>query len=101
MSCSRRIPRSVADRSIPPSALSLFGTGRALARSAISRARANGTPRGLLFPATPDFSRDSKFLFVTSLALDLRLFGAPAVDSQFAAQVKRYTISKIRARILA
>jgi hypothetical protein len=60
----------------------------------------NGTPRGLLFPASPDFSRDGEFLYVTNLALDLRLFGlAQSVDSQWAAQVKRYTISKIRARI--
>jgi len=60
----------------------------------------NGTPRGLLFPASPDFSRDGEFLYVTNLALDLRLFGlAQSVDSQWAAQTKRYTISKIRARI--
>jgi sugar lactone lactonase YvrE len=59
-----------------------------------------GVPRGLLFPASPDFSRDGKTLYVTNLALDLRLFGLPqAVDSQWTAAVKRYTISKIRARI--
>jgi len=75
-------------------------TGKALAKLGdFEGVRANGTPRGLLFPATPDFSRDGKFLFVTNLALDLRLFGAQTVDSQFAAQVTRYTISKIRARI--
>ena len=60
----------------------------------------NGTPRGLLFPASPDFSRDGEFLYVTNLALDLRLFGlAQSVDSQWTAQTKHYTISKIRARI--
>ena len=35
-----------------------------------------------------------------NLALDLRLFGLPqAVDSQWCAQVKHYTVSTIRARI--
>jgi sugar lactone lactonase YvrE len=59
-----------------------------------------GMPQGFLFPATPAFSRHQDFLYVTNLALDIRLFGlAQAVDSQWAAQVKRYTISKIRARI--
>src|SRR5262249_49621444 len=31
----------------------------------------DGTPKGLLFPASPDFSRDKKTLFVTNLAIDL------------------------------
>lgn len=58
-----------------------------------------GTPRGLLFPASPAFSNDGKFLYVTNLALDLRIFELPqAVDSQWCAQVKHYTVSKIRAR---
>ncbi|MGB5081477.1 MAG: SMP-30/gluconolactonase/LRE family protein, partial [Burkholderiales bacterium] len=57
----------------------------------------NGTPRGLLFPASPDFSRDGEFLYVTNLALDIRLFGlAQSVDSQWTAETKHYTISKIR-----
>jgi sugar lactone lactonase YvrE len=61
---------------------------------------AGGTPRGLLFPASPDFSKDGNFLYVTNLSLDLRLFGLDeAVDSQWAAQVKRNTISRIKARI--
>ncbi len=60
----------------------------------------DGVPRGLLFPATPEFSRDGETLYVTNLALDLRLFGlAQAVDSQWTAKVRRYTIAKIRARI--
>ncbi len=59
-----------------------------------------GVPRGLLFSASPDFSRDGDWLYVTNLALDLRLFGlVQSVDSQWTAQVKRYTVSKIRARI--
>jgi sugar lactone lactonase YvrE len=53
---------------------------------------------GLLFPASLVFSGD--FLYVTNLALDLRLFGLPqSVDSQWAAQVTKYTVSRIRARI--
>ena len=60
----------------------------------------DGTPRGLLFPATPAFSKDGKDLLVTNLALDIRLVGAPqTLQSQWADQVKRYTISRIKARI--
>ncbi len=57
-----------------------------------------GAANGLLFPASLVFS--GEFLYVTNLALDLTLFGAPQpVDAQWAAQVTRYTVSKIRARI--
>ena len=59
-----------------------------------------GVPRGLIFPASPDFSKDGNFLYVSNLTLDLRLFGlAQAVDSQWTAAAKRYTISRIKARI--
>ena len=59
-----------------------------------------GVPRGLLFPASPVFSKDRQWLYVTNLALDIRLFGlVQSVDSQWTAQVKRYTVSKIKARI--
>jgi len=60
----------------------------------------HGRPVGLLFPASLVFS--GEFLYVTNLALDLRLFNLPqgqAVDSQWAAQVTKYTVSRIRARI--
>lgn len=60
-----------------------------------------GLPRGLLFPASTAFSRDGKWLYVTNLALDLRIFGLPeAVDSQWCSQVKHYTISRIPARFV-
>ena len=60
-----------------------------------------GVPRGLLFPASLVFSKNGQWLLVTNLALDIRLFGlAQSVDSQWTAQVKRYTVSKIKARIL-
>jgi sugar lactone lactonase YvrE len=58
-----------------------------------------GMPRGLLFPASPAFSGNGEFVYVTNLALDLRIFGLPqAVDSQWCAQVRRYTVSRIRTR---
>jgi sugar lactone lactonase YvrE len=75
-------------------------TGKLLARlgdfEGLTR---SGTPRGLLFPASPAFSRNGEFVYVTNLALDLRIFGLPqAVDSQWCAQVKHYTVSRIRTR---
>jgi sugar lactone lactonase YvrE len=59
---------------------------------------ANGTPRGLLFPASPAFSKDGKFLYVSNLALDVRLAEVPSQspDTQWTDLVKRYTVSKIR-----
>jgi streptogramin lyase len=65
----------------------------------------DGTPNGLLFPASPDFSRDKKTLFVTNLALDLRVgTGNPAnvaIDSAWTAQVKHWTVSKINTQFQA
>jgi sugar lactone lactonase YvrE len=53
-----------------------------------------GAARGLLFPASLVFS--GNFVLVTNLALDLGTqFGIPTVDSQWAAQVTHYTVSKI------
>ncbi len=65
----------------------------------------HGAPRGLLFPASLVFSGDH--LYVTNLAIDLRIFDDPAQptltnatgDSPWAADVKIHTISKLRARI--
>jgi sugar lactone lactonase YvrE len=76
-------------------------TGKAIAKlgdfDGLSK---RGVPRGLLFPASLAFSRDGDWLYVANLALDLRHFGlVQTVDSQWTAQVKRYTVSKIRARI--
>ena len=57
-----------------------------------------GSPRGLLFPAS--LVRSGPFIYVTNLALDLRLFGLPQpVDAQWAAQVTRHTIARIPAFI--
>jgi sugar lactone lactonase YvrE len=78
-------------------------TGKAIAKLGdFDGLTKDGTPIGLLFPASPAFGKDGLFLYVTNLALDLRLAVAPnvqAVDSQWAAMVNRYTVSKIRARI--
>ncbi len=72
-------------------------TGKLLARLGDFQGVRRGTPQGLLFPASPAFSTDGKFLYVTNLALDLRIFGLPqAVDSQWCAQVNHYTVSRIR-----
>jgi DNA-binding beta-propeller fold protein YncE len=58
----------------------------------------HGAPIGLMFPASP--ARHGDWIYVTNLALDIRLFGLPqAVDSQWAAEVTSYTISRIRAHI--
>ena len=56
-----------------------------------------GAPKGFLFPAS--LVRHDGWIYVTNLALDLRLFGHPTVDSQWAADVTSHTISRIRARI--
>jgi sugar lactone lactonase YvrE len=76
-------------------------TGRAIAKlgdfgGAVNR---QGEPVQMLFPASLRFS--GKHLLVTNLSLDLRLFNPDfvSVDSGWTAQVKRYTVVKIRARI--
>lgn len=62
----------------------------------------SGLPHGLLFPASPAFSKNGDFLYVTNLALDLRVFGLPqAVDSQWCAQVRHFTVSRIRTHFRA
>jgi len=57
-----------------------------------------GSPVGLLFPASLRFSGDS--LLVTNLSLDLRLFNPSfvSVDSDWCAQVTRYTVSRLPVR---
>jgi DNA-binding beta-propeller fold protein YncE len=58
----------------------------------------SGAPRGLLFPAS--LVRAGDWLYVTNLSLDLRAFGlAPPVDAFWAADVKRHTIARLKARI--
>jgi sugar lactone lactonase YvrE len=60
----------------------------------------DGIVRGLLFPASPAFSKDGKTLYVSNLTLFLPYAGAQAaVDSQWTLKVKHYTVSKMRAVI--
>ncbi len=60
----------------------------------------DGIVRGLLFPASPAFSKDGKTLYVSNLTLFLPYAGAnAAVDSAWTLQVKHYTVSKLRAVI--
>lgn len=61
----------------------------------------DGTIRGLLFPASPAFSRDGKTLYVSNLALYLPYAGVPepAIDSPWTLQVTHYTIAAINAEI--
>jgi len=61
----------------------------------------DGTIQGLLFPASPAFSADKKFLYVSNIALYLPFAGVPepAIDSPWTLEVKHYTIAKIRAVI--
>jgi sugar lactone lactonase YvrE len=55
----------------------------------------DGSPRGLLFPASPVFF--DGFVYVTNLALDLRDFNPEfnAVDSQWTAQVTTWNVARI------
>jgi sugar lactone lactonase YvrE len=75
--------------------------GRAIAKlgdfNGLSR---SGAPRGLLFPAS--LVRVGDWIYVTNLSLDLRLAVGPdavTVDSAWAADVKRHTIARLRAKI--
>jgi hypothetical protein len=74
-------------------------TGRVIAKlgdfDGLSR---SGAPRGLLFPV--GMTRVGDWIYVSNLSLDLRLFGfAPPVDAQWAAEVRRHTVSRLKAKI--
>jgi sugar lactone lactonase YvrE len=75
-------------------------TGKAIAKLGDFDGVQNGVTRGLLFPASPAFSKDGHWLYVTNLELDLRTIGGPqTVDSQWTAEVERHSIAKLGARI--
>ena len=76
-------------------------TGRVIAKLGdFGGIDASGAPIGLLFPAS--LVRSGGFIYVTNLALDLRLFGlAQPVDAQWAAEVTTHTVVKIPAVIPA
>ena len=69
-------------------------TGKAIAKLGdFEGISPGGEPQGLLFPASLKFS--GEHLLVTNLALDTRLFGFVAVDSEWCAQVRTYTVARI------
>jgi sugar lactone lactonase YvrE len=71
-------------------------SGKAIAKLGdFDRIAPDGSPRGLLFPASLVFYGD--FVYVTNAALDLRDFNPQfnAVDSQWAAQVTRWNVARI------
>jgi SMP-30/Gluconolactonase/LRE-like region len=60
----------------------------------------NGTPRGLLFPASLAFSLDGKFIYTSNFALNLPFAGAQtAIDSGWTLEVKHFTVSRLHAKI--
>jgi sugar lactone lactonase YvrE len=74
--------------------------GRAIAKLGDFGGLSNdGAPVGFLFPASLAFHGD--FVYVTNLSLDLRLFNPTfnAVDSEWAAAVKRHTVARIPRRL--
>jgi DNA-binding beta-propeller fold protein YncE len=73
-------------------------TGKVIAKIGDFNGIRDGSPVGLLFPAS--LVRSGDWIYITNLSLDTTSIGLPpAVDSQWAAQVKRHTISRIRFRI--
>ncbi len=76
-------------------------TGRAIAKLGdFDGIDPSGAPKGLLFPASLVFS--DGFVYVTNLALDLRVAVGPsavAVDSPWTAEVTRFNVARIRAQI--
>jgi DNA-binding beta-propeller fold protein YncE len=81
-------------------------TGKAIAKLGDFNGVRNGVTNGLLFPASPAFSKDGQWLYVTNLELDLRtiqvapgVFLPQSVDSQWTAEVQRHSIAKLGARI--
>src|SRR6185503_8388407 len=74
-------------------------TGKAISKLGDFNGIRNGSPVGLLFPAS--LARRGDWIYITNLSLDTRTIGLPpSVDSGWAAQVKRHTIARVRARIL-
>jgi streptogramin lyase len=73
-------------------------SGKAIAKLGDFEGVRDGSPVGLLFPAS--LVRHGGWIYVTNLSLDLRpITTQQSVDSQWTAQVTRHTISRVRARI--
>ena len=74
-------------------------TGKAISKLGDFDGLKDGKPVGLLFPAS--LVRHGDWIYITNLSLDLRpVVGQQSIVSQYAADVKRHTISRIRARVL-
>ncbi len=78
-------------------------TGKAIAKLGdFDGLSADGAPVGLLFPASLAFR--GEFVYVTNLALDLRVFNTAlnrqlnAVDSAWASQVTHHTVARLSRR---
>jgi sugar lactone lactonase YvrE len=75
-------------------------SGKAIAKLGDFDGVHHGVTNGLLFPASPGFSPDGQWLYVTNLELDLRTIGVTqSVDSQWAAQVTQHSIARLKASI--
>jgi sugar lactone lactonase YvrE len=75
-------------------------TGKVIAKLGDFRGFDEGVARGLLFPASLDFSPDGRTLYVSNLTLYLPYAGAKlAVDSAWTLQAKKYTVSRLKAAI--
>src|SRR5438105_4408272 len=73
-------------------------SGKVIAKIGDFNGVRNGSPVGLLFPAS--LVRSGDWIYITNLSLDTTSIGLPqSVDSQWAAQVRTHTISRIRFRI--
>jgi len=74
-------------------------TGKAISKLGDFDGLKDGKPVGLLFPAS--LVRRGDWIYITNLSLDLRpVVGQQSIVSQYAADVKRHTIARIRARVL-
>ena len=77
-------------------------TGKAIAKLGDFDGVNHGVTNGLLFPASPAFSPDGKWLYVTNLELDLRTVTTPpdtTVDSDWTTQVTQHSIARLTAKI--
>jgi sugar lactone lactonase YvrE len=73
-------------------------TGKVIAKIGDFNGVRDGSPVGLLFPAS--LVRSGDWVYITNLSLDTTSIGLPqSVDSQWAAKVKTHTIARIRFRI--
>ena len=71
-------------------------SGKAIAKLGDFDGVRAGLPSHLLFPASLRFHGDD--LLVTNLSLNSHLFGFTTVDTDWSAQVSRYTVARIRLR---